>query len=68
MAQKLKRDELMRLAFYYAEQDRMAFLDSIAHCGADYDEIRDETEMLVRQLRCYRMKRWDRSQGEAKPQ
>lgn len=58
---KLTVDELTRLAFVWAEQDRNAMADA---WPAGSDE-RKEAEAECRQLRDHRMKRWGRTKLEA---
>jgi len=53
-------DELTRLAFIYAEQDREAFVEA---CG-NQPEGKEAAE-LVKQLRKYRTKRWGKTQYES---
>jgi hypothetical protein len=55
-------DELTRLAFIYAEQDRRGFAE--AWRGAD-EKIVKETMALVKSLRDYRVRRWGRTKFEA---
>jgi hypothetical protein len=46
-------DELTRLAFVYAEQDRKSFLEAIRNANMP-DEVK-ETKALIRELRSYRL-------------
>lgn len=60
---KLKRipvDELMRLAFLWAEQDRMGFVEA-NHPGTPE---RATAEHQYQQLHAYRIKRWGPTQFE----
>lgn len=54
-------DELTRLAFVWAEQDRAA----MAEAWADGTPERAEAESQYAQLKAYRIKRWGRTQMEA---
>lgn len=58
---RLRVDELTRLAFLWAEQDRAA----MAHAWAKGTPERAEAENQRLQLNAYRMKRWGRTQMEA---
>lgn len=67
---KLPINELLRLACYYAEQDRETYLDCIKDAGNQKDI--DDTKQLIKQLREYRHKRWgkfriEQLMAEAKP-
>ncbi len=53
-------NELMRLAFIYAEQDR----GSLAGCYTEGAPERDEAINLYEQLKAYRLKRWGRTLGD----
>lgn len=59
----MKIDELMRLAFIYAEQDREGYLDAIANTSDEREK--DETEALIEALREYRLRRWGRTRHES---
>lgn len=57
---KLPVDELTRLAFWFAEQDRASAID----CMFADDPHRAEQQELVNQLRAYRLKRWGPTVGD----
>ena len=57
----LSVDELTRLAFIWAEQDRAA----MAEAWAEGTPERAEAENQYQQLKAYRTKRWGRTQMEA---
>lgn len=57
---KIPVDELTRLAFWFAEQDRYTAWDSMS---AD-DPCRSDVYELYVQLRTYRLKRWGRTVGD----
>ena len=59
----MKVDELMRLAFLYAEQDREGYLDAIS--TTDNEGEKAETRALINRLRKYRLKRWGRTRHES---
>lgn len=58
---KLSVDELTRLAFVWAEQDR----SSLAQCWPKGSLERQEAAEEANQLRQYRLKRWGRTLGDA---
>jgi hypothetical protein len=60
MPKKWTVDELTRLAFVHAEDDRR----SMAEAQGDNDYGRECIE-LADKMHAYRMKRWGRTQGEA---
>lgn len=57
----LRVDELTRLAFVWAEQDRAA----LANAWPQGTPERAEAESQYQQLKAYRMKRWGRTKMEA---
>lgn len=59
---RLKIDELMRLAFVWAEQDRSSFADA----WPDGSEEQKAARWEQNQLREYRLKRWGKTRLEAK--
>lgn len=58
---KLPVDELTRLAFVWAEQDRLSLADA---WGMDKSPEGREAMSEAAQLRKYRMKRWGRTKGD----
>ncbi len=58
---KLRVDELTRLAFIWAEQDRDAMADAWPKGSVE----RAEALAVLKQLRDYRMKRWGRTRLES---
>lgn len=60
-ARRLRVDELTRLAFVWAEQDRAAMADAWEEGSPE----RAEAESQYQQLKAYRTKRWGRTQMEA---
>ena len=61
LVRRLRVDELTRLAFVWAEQDRAGLADAWPRGSSERAECLD----MVRQLRAYRMKRWGRTKLEA---
>jgi hypothetical protein len=55
-------DKLTCLAFVYAEQDRLGYLDAIRH--TDLEQEKAETRALIAALRRYRRKRWGKTEEE----
>lgn len=62
---KLTVDEMTRLAFVYAEQDRIGLLDAYSGCDSAEDvQFKAELRALIKQMREYRVKRWGKTQFE----
>lgn len=59
-SKRIPVDELTRLAFIYAQQDREAMLSCVSESSDEYKKV----EELVEQLRNYRLKRWGRTKFE----
>jgi len=59
--------EMLRLACWYAEMDRLTYLDAISNCRKDpaYEKDYKETEAFIAQLRAYRQKRWGKTKGDS---
>lgn len=53
-------DELLRLAFIYAEQDRQSF----SECSKGDDEHGAAAALLAAEFRAYRQKRWGKTRHE----
>lgn len=60
MSEKLSFDELTRLAFVWAEQDRA----SLADCWPPGSNERANSKSQYDQLKAYRLKRWGRTKGD----
>lgn len=60
MKQKLKINELTRLAFIYAEQDRRSLGDAYS----EGSEERKQYYELAEQFRQYRLKKWGKTEGD----
>lgn len=58
---EITNDELMRLAFLWAEQDRLGF----AEANHDGTPERAQAELMAQRLHDYRMKRWGQTKLEA---
>lgn len=55
----MKPGKLIRLACYYAEQDRLGYLDSIANCkDPEMLSVIEETKSFIKELHKYKEKRW----------
>jgi hypothetical protein len=54
MVRRLNVDELTRLAFVWAEQDRAAMADAWPYGSDEHEEAKSEYQ----QLKAYRLKRW----------
>ncbi len=54
--------ELTRLAFIYAEQDRLGYADAVRQSDPEWYT---EAMQLVKEMRAYRMKRWGKSRNDA---
>jgi hypothetical protein len=61
VVRRLNADELTRLAFVWAEQDRAALADAWPYGSEEHEKAKSE----YLQLKAYRLKRWGRTQTEA---